>query len=352
MGKFYSVYATGFQGNRQDIGVISFFMNFFSKSPKPDQIHGKLQIEFRLIRSQVQKKETARTSAIQQIQGHHSRSEIASVNPFVTLATVDLFVNGGQMYMQHVNTLMLDCESLCNKKIALSPDMQASLDYCWAVAVRNKQKDMEGVLGLIAKVHPKTANIDVPRAVLIYLGLTQPTADEVAQYAWKSMGSLGVTKEYLDAVFRDNPTYSQAWQRVVFEHAPPPIPDVPVYAPPQGGVPVYPPQNAPMPAYPAQDTPMQGYPSVFTPTDVPQGQPPVFTPSDVPPTHPPVFTPTDVPPTHPPVFTPSDVPPPGFTPTGQPPVFTPGGDPSAGGGYPDISSDLFASVAPKPTNDQ
>ena len=341
MGKFY---ATGFQGNRQDIGVISFFMNFFSKSPKPDQIHGKLQIEFRLIRSQVQKKETARTSSIQQIQGHHSRSEIASVNPFVTLATVDMFVSGGQMYMQHVNTLMQDCESLCNKKMALSADMQASLDYCWAVAVRNKQKDMEATLGLIAKAHPKTANIDVPRPVLIYLGLAQPTADEVAEYAWKSMDSLGVTKEYLDAVFRDNPTYSQAWQRVVFEHAPPPVPDVPAYPGAQQGVPVYPPQNAPMPGYPPQNATL-GYP-----------EPPGY-PSDVPATQPPVFTPSDVPPTQPPVFTPSDVPPPGFTPTGQPPVFTPGGapppalDPNVGGGYPDIPSSLFESVAPTRTND-
>ena len=282
-----------FDRNRPNTVAASVFTMF--GGPKRDKIHSLLQIEERLIRSQIGQKERTRISTIQLLTGKFGRGEIADVSTFATLTAVDLAVAGGQEYSTHVGTLLQSCDALCNKKIPLSPDVQASLDFCWAVAQRNKQKEMENTLKKIEKVHKRAANIDPPRSILFYLGLAQPTPEEICEYAWRSFDGLGLSQEYLDLVFKD-PAYASVWKTVVIKHSadmnstvyptapggdigagtsyptpPPPVGDI-------GTGPSYP--TPPPPVFPTPGT--GGMPTGFTPppADVPgPGMPPLVYPT-------------------------------------------------------------------------
>lgn len=283
--------------------------------PSPEKIHNLIQIEERLIRSQIGQKERTRASTIQLLTGKFGRGEIADVSTFATLTTVDLAIAGGQEYSTHVGTLLQSCDALCKKKITLSADVQQSLDFCWAVALRNKQKTMEENLKKIEKAHKRSTDIDPPRSILFYLGLAQPTPEEICEYAWRSCDGLGLTQEYLGLVFKD-PAYANIWKTVVIKHSADLNSTTYPTTPSTGG------EIGTGAAYPTTPSTVGG---IGTGAAYPTPPPPVFpTPG------------TDIPTG----FTP---PPPTVPGTGMPPLVYP----TIG----ELPSDLFVSVVPEKNDD-
>lgn len=226
-------------------------------APKPADLHAKLQIEHRIPLALIPKKQSGMNLARQSISTCVTRADLAGcLRAFETFAKAELYIIGANQYAEKVSTLMSACEQLVKKKEVLGSEVQEALDFCYAAARINKQKDLMSILNSFKKYHTQMNVMDLPLAVKVYFDAVVPARTEIANIIYHNIEKLGISKEFVGCVFQTDPTYAVAWNEILARNAPPPPPMsfnvTPVVYPGQAYPQTHLPQMGMMPSFPPQ----------------------------------------------------------------------------------------------------
>jgi hypothetical protein len=189
-------------------------------SKEVEALRTKLDIERRTVAARRKTRENARTASFRLLRQLSARGQVQGAQKaFENLAAAELGLSAAEAYNDHVQNLWNNAAQLLSKS-PISSDLQTSIDYCYALAAINPQKDMEAVLRTFAKYHKCQISCAADRAASFYVSeRTVPTAAEAVPIIVRCFEHQQWSPDWITSVFASNPAYRDAWQQAM---APPP----------------------------------------------------------------------------------------------------------------------------------
>ena len=118
------------------------FGHFFQMSKEVEALRTKLDIERRTVTARRKARENTRSASFRLLRQLSARQQIPGAQKaFENLAAAELGLSAAATYTDHVQNLWNNSAQLLSKS-RIPSDLQASIDYCYALVAVNPQKEM------------------------------------------------------------------------------------------------------------------------------------------------------------------------------------------------------------------
>ncbi|KAH0789085.1 hypothetical protein GPJ56_006990 [Histomonas meleagridis] len=183
-------------------------MNFFS-SINPSKIETKMKIHWATFFHWKKQKILGRDATFRNALTHIKTGEIEDIPKLIEQYTqYDISIDGAEMLEKYTKEVISNREIIC-KKDALPSELQTILNILYVSAPLHNNKDFKNDIYSIQKIHPSTANLAIPKEILILYKLRDPTPEEVIECLRRKIDRNVWTDQIINIVFGLNPKYSQ-----------------------------------------------------------------------------------------------------------------------------------------------
>ena len=237
------------------------------KTPKPDEIQIKFRVHQSKVRDLVGRKRNTRQNLINVLRNYISQNNaFGTLNQIENIITADLYIEGGERILYHINQLLTDKESLAQSKEEIQDETQIAIDYLDAASKIDSHPDLKMTLPIITKKHKVQTKLTVDHDVLVFYGKSSANEDDINARIFDLLRDVGADPSspfFFDVFSSKYPTIQARFS--------PEISTTPTIVPNMQPYPIYP-QTIPMPS------PQQYPPPNIPPATGPYPQPPQYTP--------------------------------------------------------------------------